>query len=125
MTPQDVKTLITTASLETQLIENETEYTAHFYKIEHLLTGISILNFSMDSFSDYINKIFSPEEQLNSPSFYNIIEEGADGEILVFTVLLLVLNTLPNHQSVCASQDDMSLLHLVTLDEFHNPNVKK
>lgn len=123
MTQEEAKAIITGNTLEIKQSDNGNEYVINFYKTEHLLTGISVSNFSTSSFADYITQIFSPEEQLNTPNFFNIIEEGTDGEIYIFTILVLVVDNLANHQSLCVSQDNKELLHLVTLDEFFSPNI--
>jgi hypothetical protein len=125
MTQEDVKSIIANASLEIQLTENGKEYITHFYKIEHLLTGLTILNFSISNFADYITQVFSPADQLDSPTFFNVIEEGADGEVYVFTILTLAMVSAINHQSLFVSEDDKELLHLVSLEEFFSPDTNK
>ena len=125
MTQQETKDIIINRTLEIEQSENGIEYTIHFYKIDHLLTGLSVLNFSTISLADYITKIFSPSLELNKPTFFNVIEESPDEEIHIYTILAIVKEKLINHQSICVSDEDRKLLHLVTLDEYYNPDVKK
>lgn len=124
MTEDDTTVIIINRTLEINLTENGNQYTTKFYKIDHLLSGLSVLDFSVASFADYMNQIFSPSEELNKPNFFNIIKD-LDGEIYIYTILVLVMNEFIDHQSVCVSQEDRKLLHLVTLDEYYNPDVKK
>lgn len=121
MKEEDAKSIIIDRFLEINLKENENQYTTRFHKIDHLITDVSILHFSVENFTDYINDVFSPSLELNRPTFFNIIEES-QGEIYIYTVLCIVMSEFVDNQSICVSDGNKRLLHLVTLDEFHRPN---